>query len=206
MGGEGSMKAMIDSLRNNRKLLRNKSRFTKERSFLNLKETYLKGASGKPRFKPYSKEAIKKIKAGFQRKHKQEKVLFAFLGLLFFLLFIFLGTFLIKEVLQEQNDRKQLNIQKQEQAYLKHIAFGDRWFSESNWHNAIFYYKKALELYPNDYDSSYRLLQAYGQNCEKELEDCAKAKDLLDELLVKFPGKKSELTQLKDVLNYEYGI
>ena len=206
MGGEGSMKAMIDSLRNNKKLLRNKSRFTKERSFLNLKETDLKGASGKPRFKPYSKEAIKKIKAKFQRKRKQEKVLFAFLGLLFFLLFIFLGTFLIKEVLQEQNDRKQLNIQKQEQAYLKHIAFGDRWFSESNWHNAIFYYKKALELYPNDYDSSYRLLQAYGQNCEKELEDCAKAKDLLDELLVKFSDKKSELTQLKEVLNYEYGI
>ena len=206
MGGEGSMKAMIDSLRNNRKLLRNKSRFTKERSFLNLKETDLKGASGKPRFKPYSKEAIKKIKAKFQRKRKQEKVLFAFLGLLFFLLFIFIGTFLIKEVLQEQNDRKQLNIQKQEQAYLKHIAFGDRWFSESNWHNAIFYYKKALELYPNDYDSSYRLLQAYGQNCEKELEDCAKAKDLLDELLVKFSDKKSELTQLKEVLNYEYGI
>ena len=113
---------------------------------------------------------------------------------------------MIKEVLQEQNDRKQLNIQKQEQAYLKHIAFGDRWFSESNWHNAIFYYKKALELYPNDYDSSYRLLQAYGQNCEKELEDCAKAKDLLDELLVKFSDKKSELTQLKEVLNYEYGI
>lgn len=206
MGGEGSMKAMIDSLRNNKKLLRNKSRFTKERSFLNLKETDLKGASGKPRFKPYSKEAIKKIKAKFQRKRKQEKVLFAFLGLLFFLLFIFIGTFLIKEVLQEQNDRKQLNIQKQEQAYLKHIAFGDRWFSESNWHNAIFYYKKALELYPNDYDSSYRLLQAYGQNCEKELEDCAKAKDLLDELLVKFSDKKSELTQLKEVLNYEYGI
>ena len=200
------MKAMIDSLRNNKKLLRNKSRFTKERSFLNLKETDLKGASGKPRFKPYSKEAIKKIKAKFQRKRKQEKVLFAFLGLLFFLLFIFIGTFLIKEVLQEQNDRKQLNIQKQEQAYLKHIAFGDRWFSESNWHNAIFYYKKALELYPNDYDSSYRLLQAYGQNCEKELEDCAKAKDLLDELLVKFSDKKSELTQLKEVLNYEYGI
>ena len=206
MGGEGSMKAMIDSLRNNKKLLRNKSRFTKERSFLNLKETDLKGASGKPRFKPYSKEAIKKIKAKFQRKRKQEKVLFAFLGLLFFLLFIFIGTFLIKEVLQEQNDRKQLNIQKQEQAYLKHIAFGDRWFSESNWHNAIFYYKKALELYPNDYDSSYRLLQAYGQNCEKELEDCAKAKDLLDELLVKFSDKNSELTQLKEVLNYEYGI
>ena len=206
MGGEGSMKAMIDSLRNNKKLLRNKSRFTKERSFLNLKETDLKGASGKRRFKPYSKEAIKKIKAKFQRKRKQEKVLFAFLGLLFFLLFIFIGTFLIKEVLQEQNDRKQLNIQKQEQAYLKHIAFGDRWFSESNWHNAIFYYKKALELYPNDYDSSYRLLQAYGQNCEKELEDCAKAKDLLDELLVKFSDKKSELTQLKEVLNYEYGI
>lgn len=205
MGGEGSMKAMIDSLRNNRKLLRNKSRFTKERSFLNLKETDLKGASGKPRFKPYSKETIKKIKAKFQRKRKQEKVLFAFLGLLFFSLFIFIGTFLIKEVLQEQNDRKQLNIQKQEQAYLKHIAFGDRWFSESNWHNAIFYYKKALELYPNDYDSSYRLLQAYGQNCEKELEDCANAKDLLDELLVKFPDKKSELTQLKEVLNYEYG-
>ena len=96
MGGEGSMKAMIDSLRNNKKLLRNKSRFTKERSFLNLKETDLKGASGKPRFKPYSKEAIKKIKAKFQRKRKQEKVLFAFLGLLFFLLFIFIHHIISK--------------------------------------------------------------------------------------------------------------
>ncbi len=206
MGGEGSMKAMIDSLRNNRKLLRNKSRFAKERSFLNLKETDLKGASGKPRFKPFSKEAVEKIKSKFQRRRKREKVLFAFLGLLIVSLFLFLVTFLINEELQEQENRELITIQKKEQAYLKHIAFGDRWFSESNWHNAIFYYKKALELYPDNYDSSYRLLQAYEQNCEKELEDCATAKDLLDELLVKFPDKKSELTQLKEVLNYEYGI
>lgn len=204
--GGSSAKGMIDSLRNNRKLLRKNSRFKKDRSFLNLKETDLKGASGKPKFNAYSKEAINKIKSKFRRRRKREKVFIAFLGLLGLLFFIFLGTFLVKDVLQERNDTRQLNIQKQEQAYLKYFEFGDRWFSEGKWKNAIFYYKQGAEKFPNDYEIHYRLVRAYSLHCENDLENCSEAKELLDEMLVKYPDKENDLIEIKELLNLEYGI
>lgn len=206
MGGQGSMMAMIKSLRNNRKLLRKNSRFKKDRSFLNLKETDLKGATGKPTFNAYSKEAIKKIKLKFKRRRKREKVFFVFLGLIGLFLFVTLGRFLVEDALQEQNDSRIELIQKKERLYLKHIEFEDRWFSQGKWKNAIFYYKQGVELYPDDYEINYRLVRAYSLHCKNDLENCAEAKALLDDILIKFSDKETQLSELKEVLNFEYGI
>ncbi len=206
MGGEGSMMAMIKSLRNNRKLLRKNSRFKKGRSFLNLKETDLKGATGKPTFNAYSKEAIKKIKSKFGRRRKREKVFLIFLGLIGLFLFVSLGKFLVEDVLQEHNDSRLELIQNKERLYLKHIEFGDRWFSQGKWKNAIFYYKQGVELYPEDYEINYRVVRAYILKCKDDLENCAEAKALLDDMLLKFLDKETQLLELKEVLNFEYGI
>jgi len=206
MFGSSSAKGMIDSLRNNRKLLRKKSRFKKDRTFLSLNENDLKGAKGKPTFKAYSKEAIKNIKSKFKRRRKRENVFFAFLGLLGLFFSILLGTFLVKDVVQERNKSRQEQIQKNERVYLRYIEFGDRWFSQGKWKNAIFYYKQGVEVYPNDYEMNYRLLRAYCQFCKNDLEDCALAKELLDSLLIRFPEKEVQLSEQKAILNFEYGI
>ncbi len=206
MFGSSSAKGMIDSLRNNRKLLRKKSRFKKDRTFLSINENDLKGAKGKPTFNAYSKEAIKNIKSKFKRRRKRENVFFAFLGLLGLFFSILLGTFLVKDVVQERNKTRQEQIQKNERVYLIYIEFGDRWFSQGKWKNAIFYYKQGVGAYPNDYEMNYRLLRAYCQFCKNDLEDCGVAKELLDSLLIRFPEKEVQLSELKAILNFEYGI
>ncbi|MCC4211899.1 tetratricopeptide repeat protein [Leeuwenhoekiella parthenopeia] len=204
--GGSSAKGMIDSLRNNRKLLRKNSKFKKDRSFLNLKETDLKGATGKPTFNAYSKEAIRKIKIKFKRRRKREKVFFVFLGFIGLFLFVSLGRLLVKDVLRERNDSRQEQIKKNERLYLKHIEFGDRWFSQGKWKNAIFYYKQGVELYPDNYEINYRLVRTYSLHCKNELENCTEAKALLDDMLIKFSDKETQLAELKEVLNFEYGI
>ena len=51
MPGGGSIQGMINSLSNNKKLLRSKRFFHKEKTFLSLKQEYLKAADGKIDFK-----------------------------------------------------------------------------------------------------------------------------------------------------------
>lgn len=62
MGGKGSIEDMITTLRNNKKPLRSKRMFKKERSFLNLKQKYFQAFDGGITFKKASNEDLLKIR------------------------------------------------------------------------------------------------------------------------------------------------
>ncbi len=58
MGGEGSTQHMIITMRNNLNMLRKKSMFKRERSFLNVKKEYYKASKGKIASKKLTKEEL----------------------------------------------------------------------------------------------------------------------------------------------------
>ena len=77
MGGEGSIQGMITSLKNNKKLLRTKRLFKKEKTFLSLKKDYFKASNGVFDFKKISKEELLEIRKKVLKERKKEDLIFA---------------------------------------------------------------------------------------------------------------------------------
>ncbi|MGS2765187.1 hypothetical protein [Sinomicrobium sp. M5D2P9] len=75
MSGGGSIQGMINSLKNNKKLLRSKSLFSKEKTFLNIKKEYLKAAGGNLDFKKASKEDITRIRKSVLKERKKDNII-----------------------------------------------------------------------------------------------------------------------------------
>lgn len=98
-------------------------------------------------------------------------------------------------------EKESLDIKKS--AYLKLIEDGDKWLTKMKWHNAVFQYEKALEIFPKEYDINYRLTYALCLRCEADFTNCKEAKNKLEKLLLQYPNK-SELIELKKMLEYEY--
>ncbi|WP_298311352.1 hypothetical protein [uncultured Aquimarina sp.] len=103
-----------------------------------------------------------------------------------------------------QENAQALQFKKQERQFLLQIDKGDQWFEKGKWSNSIFYYKKAKEIFPKNYDINYRLVRSYSFECESEFQNCREAKKLLDKLFLMFPDKEKELLEIKGMLEYEY--
>jgi hypothetical protein len=54
----------------------------------------------------------------------------------------------------------------------------------------VFQYKKALSLYPKDFDANYRLALGYSYQCQYNFENCDTGMQLILKLEQAFPEKK----------------
>ncbi len=197
MGGGGSIQGMIISLRNNKKLLRPK------RSFLNQRKEFLKAAKGEVNLKKASKEELKLFREKIyqERKRHRKITIIIWSGIGVMLLF---AAIMLNKTMKEQlrnSEMKKHDVKKS--TYLKLIEDGDDWLTKRRWHNAIFQYQKALEIFPKEYDINYRLTYALCLRCETDFIDCKEAKNKLEKLLLQYPNK-SELKELRKMLEYEY--
>ncbi len=197
MPGGGSIQGMIISLRNNRKLLRPK------RSFLNQRKEFLKVAKGEVNLRKASKEELQffRRKIHEERKKQQNITIAIWTGIVLILLFITIKAF--ENWKHEVSVLEKKNIDVKMKNYMALIEDGDAWLTKRKWHNAIFQYEKALEIFPKEYDINYRLAYALCLRCEADFKDCKKAKTKLDNLLLQYP-KRSELIELRKILKYEY--
>ncbi|QWX83862.1 hypothetical protein H0I23_15640 [Cellulophaga sp. HaHaR_3_176] len=196
MIGGASGQGMITSLRNNRKLLKSK------RSFLNQKKEFLKAAEGKLELKKASKEELKLLRAEIYKERKrQDRInVTVWLSIVFALVLV---TFFFANILSNHTFKlEKENLKVKTDNYLKLIEDGDQWLKAKNWNNAIFQYKEALEIFPNEYDINYRLTYALSLKCETDFMNCKEAKDNLDRLLIAYPQKR-ELFELQKILEYE---
>ena len=75
MGGGGSIQGMISSLNNNRKLLRKKRLFRPKKTFLNIKNEYLKSAEGELNLKKATKKQLHEIRVKILKRRKQNTLL-----------------------------------------------------------------------------------------------------------------------------------
>ncbi len=146
-----------------------------------------------------------KIQEG-KRKEK-DKILIA-LSIFAFLLLIV--VFLINKPHQNKNEEQLLQQQLQQQEidelndienineYAAFIQEGDIWINKKNWHNAIFKYSQAVELFPAKYEANYRLILAYSYNCAYTNEDCELGNELNNKFLKLFPEDENliELEQI----------
>lgn len=210
-GGGESAQGMITSLKNNKKLLRAKKLFSKERNFLNTKKENLKATEGKLEFKEASKEELERVRNRIINQRKKERLIFIFVTIVVVGAFTFFAIQLIQQNRLAEEQQKALQLQQKtlqqkakEKEFLFFLKNGDDWFEKAKWQNSIFYYKKAKSISPTNYEVNYRLVNSYSLQCEYEFKNCHTAKDLLEELFVKFPDKTKDLLVIKSRLEYEY--
>ena len=208
MFGGGSIQGMRNSLSNNKKLLRSKKYFQKERSFLNVKAEYLKAAEGKHKGQHISKEELLIIKQEIRTKISKERRREALILVASLLVMLGLVAFFVVQLIRQDQlvvtHQEELMQQEKESAYLHLVEKGDDWLKQSKWYNSRFNYKKNQKIYPHAYAIHYRILNSYVLECETDVNHCYQAKQLMDEMLLKFPDKKAELNRLKQKLIYEY--
>jgi len=203
MGGEGSIQSMITSLRNNRILLRKKSMFKRDRTFLSTRKEYYKAAKGKQiELKKASKEELHLIRNKIIKQRKIERIttLSVVIG---FIITVIIISFYISH---KQNIKKNKEVEIEKENYLHEnineysylIEEGDNWIDKKNWNNAIYRYKQAVDLFPNEFEASYRLALAYSYSCIFENENCAIGITLTDRLIKYYPDDP-KLQELKKV-------
>lgn len=197
MGGEGSMAYMIASLRNNKRLLRRKRLFEKERTFLNIKKEYYKASQGKVDLKKATPKELKKIRDKVLANRRSENRT-QFTVLCFLILIIGFGAFKFFKAEKNKfktynNDSERVESAEKIEKYMFFIADGDKWIQKKHWNNAVFQYREALSVFPNEYDANYRLSLAYSYLCQNKNVNCKEGKKLISKLKKQFPNKNEIL-------------
>jgi len=202
MGGEGNMQHMINTLRNNRSLLRKKSMFKRDNSFLSAKKEYYKAAQGKIDLKKATKEELSILRKKIIKQRRTENIR-VWITILVLAISIILFSFYISNKINknkieriEQAEENYLHENFNEYTYL--IEEGDKWIEKKNWNNAIYRYAKAVELFPNEFEANYRLALAYSYSCQFENKNCEIGIELTNKLLKYFPDENN-LIVLKKV-------
>ena len=204
MGGEGSIQHMINSLKNNKKLLRRKKSFQKKSS-TSLSKTAL---SNKLKAKKASPELIQKIRRESRIRRMKWTLLYIIIGTgvivsVSYAVFDFNQSVITKKKqrIKEQKER----IKKQELEQLKKsIEKGNAFFEQKKWSDAVEQYYNAYQLAPNQFNIVFKFVETMCLNCDENYENCRDAKKFLDNLYQKYPEKKEKLDELKKYLKYEY--
>ncbi len=196
----------FDAFRN--RLKREEARKAQKRQALyDKKESYLDNSRLKKikefDFPEISDEELKIFKEKIQRKaHKKRKKE----RLIWFILILITLAFIVTNFVTSNSTQKQeiqttvtaedifLNKNLNEYVYL--IDEGDKWIEKRNWNNAIYRYQQAIDLFPENFESNYRLALAYSYSCKFQNKNCSEGDKLTSRLLKYFPEKEI-LKQLK---------
>ena len=211
MAGGGSISGMIISLRNNGNLLRKRSMFRTQGTFLNRKNEYFRAANGEADFKKTSPNDLIKVRniiALHKKKETRSFIMALFIASMLLLAMLSFGADVWKSgvfnpsPIYSEKDSFNNSLEKKQAAYLFFIEDGDNYIVEQHWNNAIFQYWRAIELFPTEFDARYRLVIAYGYKCQNTGKDCAAGKKLWEELLVGNPDKIA-LSALGPIFRYD---
>ncbi len=190
-----SIPRAINLLRYNKSLLRKKSMFKPESSFLRTKREYYKAAEGKVNIKQATPEELHLIRKKVLKNQKRELLK---VYLVFGIVLLTLGFFVLKNqnVNEPISQYAQLTYEKDQgirtlDQYEFYISDGDEWLEKKHWHNAIFQYKKALELFPSSYDANYRLAVAYNYRCLASQSNCDESIARIAYLHQKYPQSEA---------------
>lgn len=189
-----SVQDMIARLRYNNSLQHKKRLFKKDKSYHRLKgEFQEKAEKDKIQLKTATPEQLAAIRKKILLEKKAEKVMQWVIVLIFAPLITF-GVYVYYNALNPPpavNIENKIALQEakkeRQEQYTYFITTGDDWLAEYNWYNAIFEYKKALEIFPRNFDANYRLALAYTYNCQDSKERCQEAEQLIFELLKAYP-------------------
>lgn len=193
MGYLNGLRVVLNS---NSNMLRKTNLFKKDKSFLSSRKEYLKAAKGNVDFKSISKSELKALREKVIRNRKKESLRAWLLTIAIITPFIVIGFYFFnssnqnedfekdksEQILVEQKLTEDLN----EFNYL--IEDGDNWILKRNWNNAIFRYKQAVKLFPNEFEGNYRLALTYSYTCQETNENCELGKKITNRLVKSFPN------------------
>ena len=193
-GGFGSINHMIITLRNNKKLLPAKRSFFKNKDYSTIKNEYYNAVGDAFNIKKANPEQLLAIRKKIIKKRKKEArrfILLLAIGIPLIVLALYFtfhnfrfGFPEVKATLEMPTEKKT------EEKYLFYLEDGDAWLQKRNYYNAVFQYKKAVALYPSDFEANYRLALGYSYQCQYDFENCDKGMQLILKLEKEFPNNK----------------
>ena len=190
--------------RSNLKLLRKISMFKKGRNLLNRSKKDFHSEKGEINIDKKGKYNSGYYKATSDNLNeiRREKRKINLTILISSLIILSVTFYIIKnsnqEILSNQEEIDELNYIENINKYTHFIEDGDNWIEKENWHNAIFRYKQAVDLFPKKYESNYRLILAYSYNCVYKNKDCEIGIELNNKFLKLFPNDEN-LLQLEQI-------
>ncbi len=197
MGGEGSMQHMINTLRNNKSMLRKKSMFKKERTFLSTRKEYYHAAEGKIDLKKATKEELLLLRKKILKRRKAESIRTWIIVSAFLIPIIMLGVYALntekKKKIEDSETAKEKYLIENLNEYTYLIEEGDKWIAKKNWNNAIYRYEQAVKLFPKNFEANYRLALAYSYSCTYNHKNCEIGSALTGKLLKFFPENQDVL-------------
>ncbi|WP_442902341.1 tetratricopeptide repeat protein [Flavobacterium sp.] len=102
-----------------------------------------------------------------------------------------------KSIVYNQPNEKRESFQDSiSKKFIFYIEDGDEWLNQGKFENALFQYKKALELDTNNFSTHYRICLAYSYLYRYDNLFCQEGKTHLEETLQKFPNE-SKLNDFK---------
>jgi len=193
------MRQMNKSIEENRKLLRKKNRFKRERTFLHIERTAYKWKTFTMKSKKSSAALLSKIK--LEADYARRTSLLLHLGTILVCISVVLA--LVYTVYK--NDKRYMAAQKNnpvltesQKLYLTYIDKGDGWLRDGKFDASLYYYNKAKAIFPNHFDIHYRILYNYSTQCEQMFTNCENANALADSVYTTFPDKIDVIVPLKN--------
>lgn len=206
-GDFGAIRAMQDALKANKALLGERIRyFDRGNQFSEIRKAYRKASKNASPEKRLSKEELAEIrKRVIRARRRDERIkLSVFVGVV---LMVAVGVFVSRDILfPKPNAQTVVNTKKDQEnreRFLYCINDGDKWLKKHGWHNAIFQYREALKLYPENLVAKHRLTIAYTYRCRAEGVDCDNAKESISELIRLQPDSAKNYELLA---SYYFGI
>lgn len=192
MGGGGAIQDMINSVRNNRALLRKTTIFEgPKHNYAYAKALYEK-KKRLLKFKDATPEQLAIIREEIKQDQKR-KTLKAITASLLLVALIFLGVSI--GVMEYRKQRNLETLKKEaitEEAHLRQFVLfsekADHLYKKQDWDKAAYTYRLALNLKPNHYQTELKLARVLYFNCLYKGKDCFNAMDLTDKLLNQHPN------------------
>lgn len=183
MGGGGFTRHGSTSLNENRKLLKRKRLFKKERSFLNLKNKVFHQDSEGISSTSLSKIERWRYRAKTKRSYAKDRF-YTRIIVVFGITLFFIGSFGLYVTTEQRALDIKENIQtarttERLQQYNYYISSGDEWYDQKKYYNAAYQYRLALEVFPKDSVARVKLIQAYDSNCFYDNRNCGKSEALM---------------------------
>ena len=194
LGGFGSINHMIVTLRNNKKLLPAKRSYFKNRNYSTIKNEYYNAVGDAFNIKNANPEQLLAIRKKIIRKRNKEARTFFFLlciGIPLIVLGLYFSFHNFRFGFPTVKTAQEVSLENNnEEEYMFFLKDGDAWLQKRNYYNAVFQYKKAVALYPSDFEANYRLALGYSYQCQYDFENCDKGMKLILKLEKEFPDNK----------------
>lgn len=203
-GWGGSVLAMIQSLKNNKMLLRGRrSFFRREMTYAELREYYKDSLEPISNDKKPSKSQLNEIRTRLKNERRDynffriSTTVSITLCLLVFIQYSYNNFTIVKKYFIESDNPNEVELMVIDQ-YQKHMKNAQQKFKSKNYFFALGEYKRALKIIPNDSIANIELARTYFRMCKYRGQVCEEAFIHAKEML----NKKPESKRLQKLSNY----